>query len=149
MLWMGTLLLTLNFHAFHVSVTDIKFKEDQKALQISSRIFLDDLELALRDYSGDNKLDIVNEVSWEETNGILKEYLLDNFKASTSKGSLEIQYIGAERDEEVMWCYLEVVKVKKLKDIAIWNNILIGSFQDQENIIHFKAYGKVKSERCF
>ena len=59
------------FHPFHVSVSDIKYKEDQKAIQISTRIFLDDLELALRAFTGNEKLDIMDEKSWNLANGII------------------------------------------------------------------------------
>ena len=148
MIWISTLLIAMQSHAFHVSVTDVKFKEDKKAIQISSRIFLDDLELALQDYSGNTKLDILDEAQWETVDSLLSVYLLANFKISNAKGQYQINYVGAEREAEVMWCYLEIEKVKKLKEVTIWNNLLISSFPDQENLIHFNAYNKTKSGRC-
>ena len=52
-------------HPFHVSVSDIKYKEEQKAIQISTRIFLDDLEVALQAFTGNEALDIVDKSNWE------------------------------------------------------------------------------------
>jgi len=59
----------------------------------------------------------------------------------------QIMYVGAEIEQEVMWCYLEVEKVKKLKSIHIKNSILHEVWPDQENLIHFRAFNKVKSAR--
>lgn len=143
------LLLTV-MHPFHVSVSDIKFKEDQKAIQVSTRIFLDDLELALQSYSGDEKLDIMDESKWEFINQTLEKYLLEKVVMKDGKGrNYTLQYVGAEIEEEVMWCYLEVEKVKKLQSVTVTNKILHEVWADQENLVHFRAFDQVKSARLF
>jgi hypothetical protein len=47
-------------HPIHVSVTEIEFDEKDKALEIMMRIFIDDLEVALRQDQKDPVLDILN-----------------------------------------------------------------------------------------
>lgn len=136
-------------HPFHVSVSDIKYKEEQKVIQISTRIFLDDLEVALRTYSGNEKLNISAKEEWGFVNEQLKEYVLENMKLTNEKGEMEANYIGAEMEEDVMWIYIEIEKVKKLKTITVWNSLLVESFGDQENLVHFRAFEKVKSERLY
>ena len=114
----STLLLYLQLllHPFHVSVVDIKYKEDQKALQISIRIFLDDLEKTLGAYSGNSGLDITDEGSWEFVDEQLKKYLFEHLKLSDHKGAtLKMNHVGAEIEKDAMWCYLEIEKVKRLK----------------------------------
>ncbi len=139
----------LLIHPFHVSVSDIKYKEDQKAIQISTRIFLDDLEVALRNFSGTEKMNITAKEEWEFVNDQLKKYLLENLKLSDEKGEMETNYIGAEIEDDVMWIYVEIEKVRKLKTIKVWNSLLVESFGDQENLVHFRAFDKVKSERLY
>ena len=135
-------------HPFHVSVSDIKYKEDKKAIQISTRIFLDDLEMALRAYTGNDRLDIMDKGSWDFVNTNLEKYLLDRMKLWDEKGKeYELNYIGAEIEEDVMWAYLEVEKVKKLKEVKVWNSILYEVWSDQENLVHFRAFDKVQSAR--
>lgn len=137
-------------HPFHVSVSDIKYKEDKKAIQISTRIFLDDLEMALRAYTGNEKLDIMDKGSWDFVNANLEKYLLDRMKLWDEKGrEYELNYIGAEIEEDVMWAYLEVEKVRKLKEVKVWNGILYEVWSDQENLVHFRAFDKVQSARLF
>ncbi len=142
--------LSFLIHPFHVSVSDIKFKEDQKAIQISTRIFLDDLELALREYSGDTKLDIMDQTKWSFIDQSLKKYLLDKISVTDEKGrAYEINYIGAEMEDDVMWCYLEIEKVRKLQSATVSNKILHEVWADQENLVHFRAFDSVKSARLF
>lgn len=136
-------------HPFHVSVSDIKYKEDQKAIQISTRIFLDDLEIALRSYSGNEKLNITAKEEWGLVNDQLKNYVLENLKLSDNKGELKANYIGAEIENDVMWMYIEIEKVRKLNTVKVWNSLLVEIYNDQENIVHFRAFDKVKSERLY
>lgn len=114
------------------------------------RIFLDDLEMALQEYSGDEKLDITAQEYWGAVKDNLRPYILERFKAWDEKGKpFELSYVGAEIEEDVMWCYIEIEKVKKLKKVTIQNKVLHEVWADQENLIHFRAFGDVQSARLF
>ncbi len=141
--------IQLMLHPFHVSVSEVKYKEEKKAIQISVRIFLDDLEVALQEYSGNEKLDITMKENWDFVDEHLGKYLMENFRIYNEKGQMSTNYIGAEIEDDVMWAYVEIEKVRKLKTIIIWNSILTETFDDQENIIHFRAFDKVKSARLY
>lgn len=119
-------------------------------IQISTRIFLDDLELALRSYTGNEKLDITDKASWNFVNESLKKYMLERIKLWDEKDRVyELNYIGAEIEKDVMWCYIEIEKVKKLERVKVWNSILHEVWGDQENLVHFRAFEKVQSTRLF
>ena len=141
--------MNLILHPFHVSVTEIKYKEEKKAIQISTRIFLDDLEVALRASTEYETLDITSEEDWDFVNTHLEKYILANLILSDEKGRMETNYVGAEIENDVMWIYVEVEKVKKLKAIRVVNKLLTEVYNDQENIVHFRAFGKVKSARLY
>ncbi|WP_370088598.1 DUF6702 family protein [Ekhidna sp.] len=137
-------------HPFHVSVSDIKYKEEKKAIQISTRIFLDDLELALRAYTGNETLDILKKENWDFVNENLKPYMLERITLWDEKDrEYELNYIGAEIEDDVMWCYIEIQKVKKLERVRVKNTLLHEVWGDQENLIHFRAFNKVRSARLF
>ncbi len=140
-------LFPIELHPYHVSVTEIKFKEEDKTLQISSRIFIDDLEEALMGFTKETKLDILKEENWDKVNTYLEDYMMMNLEVYDEKKRAEVNYVGAEIDNDVMWVYLEIEKVKKLRTLTITNSILLDTFEDQENIIHFRAFDKVKSTR--
>ncbi|MEQ9402200.1 MAG: hypothetical protein RIM99_01335 [Cyclobacteriaceae bacterium] len=149
MIYTAFLALQLLIHPFHVSVTEIKYKEDKKAIQISTRIFLDDLEEALKVYTANDTLDITAKENWDIVNEALSKYIPENLKLYTEKEQLKAVYIGAEIEDDVMWTYVEIEKVKKLKTIKVWNSLLTEKFSDQENIIHFRAFGEVQSARLY
>lgn len=137
-------------HPFHVSVSDIKYKEDKKAIQISTRMFLDDLELALQAYSGNETLDITKESDKEFVKQTLKSYVLERMELWDEKGkAYELNYIGSEIEEDVMWCYIEIEKVRKLKSVKVSNRLLQEVWEDQENLVHFRAFDEVKSARLY
>ena len=149
---MANLLLVFNLfiHPFHVSVTEIKYRADQKIIQVSTRIFLDDLELGLRAYTGNDKLDITDESGWDFIEEHLEKYLAEKIRFWDEKGKpYELNYVGAEIEDDVMWCYIEIVKVKKLKQVKISNSILHEVWADQENLVHFRVLDTVKSARLF
>lgn len=150
MITLALIVLQSLMHPFHVSVSDIKYKEDKKAIQISTRIFLDDLELALRAYTGNETLDIIKKENWEFVNENLKQYMLEHITLWDEKDrEYELNYIGAEVEEDVMWCYIEIEKVKKLERVRVKNTLLHEVWGDQENLIHFRAFEKVRSARLF
>ena len=114
------------------------------------RVFLDDLELALQAYTGNEMLDITKEENWNFVSENLKPYVLGRLKLWDEKDrEHELNWVGAEMEENVMWCYLEIEKVKKLERIKVWNSILYDVWGDQENLVHFRAFEKVQSARLF
>ncbi len=136
-------------HPFHISVLDMEYDEDSKAIEISCRIFLDDLEETLRSYTGDDKLDIMAETSKETVHTALEQYFREKVKISVNGKEEEVTYLGEEMDGDVMWCYIEIPKVKKLQSIAIENQLLLDSFDDQMNLVHMKAFGSTKSLKLY
>lgn len=150
MITLAFIILETLAHPFHVSVSDIKYKEDKKVIQITTRIFLDDLELALQGYLKDEKLNITNESKWELINENLEKYLLERIRVWDEKGkAYALNYIGAEIEDDVMWCYIEIEKVKNLSKVTVLNSLLHEVWPDQENLVHFRAFDKVKSARLY
>jgi hypothetical protein len=142
--WLAKLIL---LHPFHVSVCDIEYETEDKHLKISVRVFLDDLELGLRDYSSEPYLDIMDESNYEFVHEKLEEYLLKNLQVYRNGKRLELTYLGEEREIDVMWCYLEVEKLRPFSELAVQNTLLHEIYDDQENLVHIRKDGKVKSMR--
>ena len=135
-------------HPFHVSVTTIYYRTEEKVVQVEQSIFLDDFEEALRDYSGNQKLDITED-DRETINALVKKYLSEHFKITVDGKTFPIVYLGNEIvvDDNVMWCYYEAEKVKNFNSFKVMNDLLTEKFSDQENIIHHKSANGTKSQR--
>lgn len=133
-------------HPFHVSVMEVVHKPEERLVQVSIRIFLDDLELALRAATENNSLDITDTTATEYLEEEIGKYVKSRFTVTTHK-NLIFNYLGFEYDQDVLWCYFEASKVKKFDELKISNKLLIEAFDDQENLIHVRKDGKVKSFR--
>ena len=52
------LLATSFLHPIHISITDVNFNQDRNALEIVTKVFLDDLENEIRSLRKEEYLDI-------------------------------------------------------------------------------------------
>lgn len=131
-------------HAFHVSVCEIVFDNDQRQLEITHRIFHDDLELALTEWSG-QKVDILNPSDPQWLDSLIGGYLQEKTIYTLNGKDVKSNYLGAEREEGVMYCYQVIPSVKKLKSLNVSNTVLMEIFDDQSNVIHVESQDETKS----
>ncbi len=144
LIWLTALLL-MNMHPLHVSICDIEYQKDQRSLQISSRMFVDDLELALSSKTNvDNYFDNRDRSLIDND---LKVLLKEKLKLKVNGKPLEINYLGYEIENDVLWCYLEATRVKPLKSIDLEYTVLLDTFDDQFNLVHVRYLGTTKSLR--
>ena len=137
-LLLGYLLLPV-LHPFHVSVCDIEYNEEARSIQVSQRVFLDDLEQALNKRFGIN-LDIANPATVTYRDSLIQVYMFENLHITVDGKEKKRAYIGNEVEEDGMWCYIEYAGVKKFKSFVVTSTVLLEIFTDQANIIHYK-YG--------
>ena len=131
---------TLEVHEFHLSKCDIHFSEEDKALQISLRIFIDDLEEAIAKVEGEENLKLCTNKEVMNADSILVAYLSGNFQVSVDDQIHELAYVGKEVSEDLLavWCYFEITNVLPKEVILIENKILIETFDDQSNLVSIK-----------
>ncbi len=133
-------------HPIHVSVTEINYDEEDKALEIMMRVFVDDLETAMRKRHQIPDLDITNPKG-KTLDELVREYVTANVSIALDGKRQVLNYLGNERDGEAFVFYIEVAKVKKWKDVSITNQVLTEIFDDQSNLVHFTRRKTVRSLR--
>ncbi|SRR5690606_20635998 len=133
-------------HPLHVSVTEVNYDEKDKALEIMMRVFMDDLELALRNRFNNPTLDVLNP-SGMTLDEMMTTYVAESFKITLDNKSQKVRYLGHEEDGEAFVFFIEVANVKKWKGIGITNSILMDLYDDQSNLVHVTSGGKVRSLR--
>ncbi len=124
-------------HKFYVSVTQVEYNEEQKSLQIISRIFIDDLEEALRKRY-DESITLDAEITHSNVDEYIKRYLRQKLTIAVNGTDVSFNYIGKEYENDLILCYLEIENVPFLEEIKVSNQILIGIFEEQQNIVHIK-----------
>ncbi len=134
-------------HAIHVSVSEISYSEKDKALQITSRIFIDDLELAIRSKLSSPELDLLHPSNGQTTDQLVSAYLTDHLKFKLDNKPVKIKFLGSEIEDLAIICYIEIEGVKKFKTLEVLNNVIQEIHNDQSNLVHITYKGPVKSFR--
>jgi hypothetical protein len=140
-------LIALFLHPIHVSVTEMEYSEKNKSLQITTRIFIDDLELSIRKQTGLESLDLIEPQNGMKTDQLVEAYLKEHFKVMIDGKPAKINYLASELEEPAIICYLEIENIKKLKTITVTNTALQETHDDQSNLVHITYRSPVKSYR--
>jgi hypothetical protein len=144
-----TVLLLSSFttvHKFYVSVTNINYSEKTDAFQITSRLFIDDLDALMKErYGIDAALGTEKESALADD--YIQKYLKTKFVIELNEKTVAYDYIGKKYDNDVVIVYLEVPKIglSTLNSMSIQNEILTDLYEEQKNLVHVKWKGKKKS----
>ena len=122
-------------HKFYVSTTTIEYVKEKDAIQIISKMFVEDLEVILQErYDPSVVLDPKKET--EIDLNYLRKYVFQKFKIKINDKQVQLNYIGKEYDIDIVNMYFEIENISVLKSIEIENKILFDKFPEQQNIIH-------------
>ncbi len=133
-------------HKFYVSVTNVVYSEKSGSFQITSRIFIDDLENVLQErYGVSAKLATPEEV--ESTDFYIEKYLRAKFSLTLDDTTASYAFLGKEYDNDVIKLYVEIedVDLDAIKTLTIQNEVLTDLFEEQQNIVHVKWRGNKRS----
>jgi hypothetical protein len=83
-------------HPIHVSVTEVQYSEKSKSLQITSRIFVDDLERSIQKQVKEESLDILSPGNGKTTDQLLSAYFAEHFRVKLDGKPAKINYIAHE-----------------------------------------------------
>jgi hypothetical protein len=144
---MVNLLMAVLLHPIHVSVTEIEYSEKNKSLQITTRIFIDDLELSIRKQTGQESLDIIEPKNGTTTDQLVSAYLKEHFRILIDGKPARINYLASEIEDPAIICYLEIENVKKLKTIEVTDTVIQETHDDQSNLVHITYKSPVRSYR--
>ena len=122
-------------HKFYVSTTNVEYVPEKQAVQIISKIFVEDLEQVLQErYGASVVLDPTKET--ESDVNYLKKYIFQKLKISINNKPVKLDFIGKEYDIDIVNMYFEIENISELKSIEIENKILFDKFPEQQNIVH-------------
>jgi hypothetical protein len=140
--WLFLLITAL--HPFYVSVTEIHHNQKEKSLEITCKVFIDDMEDALRK-SYKTKVDFSNDELQIINNKLVADYFTKRLILSADGKPVKLNFIGYEKDSESVYCYFEVPNVVSVKKLDMINSILQDYIDSQINIVHVTFNGNRKS----
>lgn len=145
---MGLLLCKWLFflHPFYLSVTEIRHNAGHKSLEISCRIFSDDLENTLKKQSN-TTFDIIKPQNRVMVDTLIARYIRQHLQISVDGRVLAPRYLGYKIEEDAAWCFLEVSGVPQVKKLELKDDILYEAHESQSHMIHVIVNDQRKSTK--
>ena len=140
------LLVILSFaaHKFYVSIYQINYDANKKRVEITARLFVDDLNLVLeKTYHKKTNLGTQNQSKEEEQ--LLIDYLSNHITVTVNGSKKKLQFVRTELDTNILICYLKINDISKITSFEIQNNAFMEQFDTQQNIIQSSILGEKNS----
>lgn len=131
-------------HKFYVSVTQIDYVPSKKRIELTSRIFIDDLEKGLNKRFN-KKVNLSSTKELPEAEELIKSYLKEKIKISINKKPQNIEFLAREVEGDVLILYTKIAISKKINTFEIYNSLLTEVYADQQNIVHTNINSNKKS----
>lgn len=133
-------------HPFYVSVMEVNHNATDKTLEISCRVFAEDIEEILeKNYK--TTLDITDANDMTRFNELLPDYFSSRLSFAVDGKKVQISYLGFEVDKEAAYCYFQVDHINAAKKIDVVNSVLYDFNENQINIMHVTVNGKRNSTK--
>jgi len=143
---LSTFLLLSKPHPFFLSVTDMKYNEKNKAMEIACKMFTNDLEDALK-RTTKKSVDLINSKDKAETQKLIFDYITKRLSVSVNGKTKTLKCIGYEKEDDVIWTYMEIEKCEKPKQLIIQNSLLYDFLKEQINLVSFEIDGNKRSSK--
>lgn len=138
-------LTSMEIHKFYMAIYQIDYVPQKKRIQITSRIFVDDLNAAIeKKYHVKSNLGTGQETAQDEVN--MKKYLSEKFFLKVNKVVRPMTFLSKEVEANVLICYFRIPDVSKISSLEIENSALTEWNSEQQNIIQATINGQKQSE---
>lgn len=128
-------LSAFTWHKFYVSVTEVAYAESKNRIEITTRIFIDDLEKGL-EKKYNKKINLATKEEIPEAKDFIKGYLNQSVQANVNNKTAEVIFLGTEIENDVLIAYLKIDFSEKITTFELYNNVLTEIYADQQNLIH-------------
>ncbi|AWA28862.1 hypothetical protein HYN48_01470 [Flavobacterium magnum] len=123
-------------HKFYVSIYQVHVAAEKKRIEITARIFMDDLNNAVgKHFNKKTHIGEKNEVPDDVE--LLRKYLAEKFVVRVNGQKKALTYLSKELEANVVICYFRIADVTKANQIDIYNAALMELNDTQQNIIQY------------
>lgn len=134
---------TVQAHVFYVSIVRVKWKSDEARLDVSVRIFTDDLEAAIV-ADGGPRLRLWTDQAREDRDRHVSDYLASRLAFRVNGVDRQLTYAGMEDALDATACLVQITGVDRVETIEVENRILIDMFDTQANVMRFEIGAEKK-----
>ena len=131
-----------NIHKHYVSITTARINNINHKLEISIKLTAHDIEYHF-EKAMNLKLKLGSSKELSNSDQLLSEYVKNHLFFSSKDKIINLKYLGKETEiDETLWIYLEGDLPEIVKSIKIKNDLLIQTFENQQNIVHLEGLFK-------
>lgn len=132
-------------HKFYTSIAHAEYNSETKSLEVSTRIFPDDLELALTKRSGK----VVTLDGTKDVAALALGYLQETFELKDAAGHIQkLSWVGMDAKVDVVWVYFEIKLPAAPERMLLRDRLLCELFPEQVNVVQL-INGERKNELIF
>ena len=137
-------LISSGLHKFYVSIYQINYDSKKKMIQVTSRIFIDDMNEALEKKYHKKTFIGTNEET-KEDEVLMNKFLTEKILFKVNKVSKPILFVSKEVEANVIISYFKISDVSKISSLSIENSALLEINSEQQNIIQSNINGEKQS----
>lgn len=128
-------------HPVHATITSFDCKKNSTSIEVTIKFFTNDLEKTLK-HHGNHDLTIDSQKIIYNIDSLIFVYINKTLSLSIDKKKRQLLWVGKEIENNITWCYLEIINIDNVSSIKIENKLLLSIFDDQLNICHFYCADK-------
>lgn len=122
---------TLGAHKFYMSLTVADHNAAERSLEVTLRLFADDLELAVARRGPALKH------GQPGFDAAVLAYVRDGLQIRRADGTpVTLTWVGLENKVDVTWVYVEAGGVPATSGLTVRNTVFMELFPDQVNLLH-------------
>src|SRR6201999_2206225 len=125
----------MGVHPLYITVTEISHNAKDKILEVSCKVFTNDLETVLQKMTG-AKVDLSAVDKKAADDKLIEAYVERHLLLKCDGKPATLHFIGSEKEADGTWSYFQVNDIPAVKKIDVVNNLLYESFEQEINIMH-------------
>ena len=135
-------------HKFYLSVSKLNYNQSEEVFQLVSRVFIDDLELALKTRYG-VALGLDTEAEQKVlTQSTINRYLNSMLSLRLNDQEVALDFVGYtyEADQILLLVEFKRPDTSPIARVEFRNRLLTDVFDEQQNLVHFNVLNLKKSK---
>jgi len=133
-------------HPLYITVTEINHNAKEKILEVSCKVFTNDLETVLEKVAG-ARVDLSTPKDKPASDKLISAYVEKHLRLKVDGKPVQLHFIGSENEADGTWSYFQVNDVPSVKKIDAGDDLLYDGFNQQINIMHVTVGGQRQSTR--
>ncbi|MFW5762083.1 MAG: DUF6702 family protein [Cyclobacteriaceae bacterium] len=130
-------------HPIHLSVTNVDINRNNASMEISMRIFRDDLGFAIG-HRYDKQVNLMDSDFSKNEKSLMVRYINDMFLILADKDTVALSFKEVKENNEALFLLFSTEFNPGLKQLTIKNLLLLDLYLDQKNLLILGYDGKEK-----